>query len=979
MKKLYALLVGINDYLPPVSPLSGCIPDIHRISEYLNEYEKENFELYIEMLSNAEAIRDNVIALFKTHLAKATKDDVVLFYYSGHGAQEKADTDIWHFESDKKLEGLVLYDSVPSDYTKSRLLADKELRYLLHYASSFDENGSTKNEAPHILVITDCCHSGENTRNPGLLNSESPIPRQVTSKSGQAFPMRAWEDFCFSKNISPDDLKTKPIDEVLPSVDHVAMAACQSFEKAWEVGGLGVFTKNLIQILERSNGAVTYQDLRSRIRNYIKGQHPQVPQIYTNGNPANASKSFLGRNAQSQPLYANIVYNSKQGWLMDMGAVHGISRQVAESVNVKGKDGATFIGYLKKVHSTNTELVFKGDSKPAITESYKGAIQHFLSAPVLVYINNPDFNETAEDHLKKLIAKNSKNLHLVEDESKADYTIQILFDYYAITKPNDPNKPLVLPEKTNKIGAQQTYDYLQHISQFDYIKYLENTGSNQLSPQLVQFDIFQTMPNGEDELLNINHIKGQEIINCSYTEEHWLNGKSYPKGDIKIKLTNTSRRPLYVALVYMSNDFQSFTQLVNGVQYLQSNDHVWAINGNAIGLNYEDHIQILNLPSTDIDFKIIISEQQIDISHFELKALPTFGKLVNPDRNLTPKGGLNIGDTTTRSGDAWTTRLVTLKIKNPNHNLVTQSDLNSWLASAGGPFIENIYLMDSQPFGGGESVLKEGIQWKETEKERGLLYNLKLKLANGFSKKIRHKRYKKIRAERPHLPVIVSEGDSWFQYPHPALKEIIDHLMNHFAVRSLGAGGDTLVNYFREGELFKVLEEEQPQFLLLSGGGNDILGEAVKKLIADHISEDEPEGKNAGRFLNEKFDHKIEQICKIYKTIFDRIKKDYPDLQVICHGYDYILPNPEKGWFAKHIKDKIKRPGDQKALADFLIDSFNDEVIKVANIYPNVHFLDNRNVVRPHLWQDEIHPNSTGFLDVALKFHQKINELRAGS
>ena len=116
---------------------------------------------------------------------------------------------------------------------------------------------------------------------------------------------------------------------------------------------------------------------------------------------------------------------------------------------------------------------------------------------------------------------------------------------------------------------------------------------------------------------------------------------------------------------------------------------------------------------------------------------------------------------------------------------------------------------------------------------------------------------------------------------------------------------------------------------------------------------------------------------KFIKPIFERIKIDYPNLQVICHGYDHIIPNPKKGWFAQHVKNKIKRPGDQKALADYLIDSFNDEVKKVTEFYPNVHFLDNRNTVRPHLWKDEIHPNSTGFLDVALKFHKKINELRA--
>ncbi|MHC5939395.1 hypothetical protein [Nostoc sp.] len=47
---------------------------------------------------------------FRKHLRNAKKDDVVLFYYSGHGSQELAPKEFWHIEADRLDETLVCYD-----------------------------------------------------------------------------------------------------------------------------------------------------------------------------------------------------------------------------------------------------------------------------------------------------------------------------------------------------------------------------------------------------------------------------------------------------------------------------------------------------------------------------------------------------------------------------------------------------------------------------------------------------------------------------------------------------------------------------------------------------------------------------------------------------------------------------------------------------------------------------------------------------
>jgi hypothetical protein len=73
--------------------------------------------------------------------------------------------------------------------------------------------------------------------------------------------------------------------------------------------------------------------------------------------------------------------------------------------------------------------------------------------------------------------------------------------------------------------------------------------------------------------------------------------------------------------------------------------------------------------------------------------------------------------------------------------------------------------------------------------ERGLSEFL-MKTANKLSRNKRRRRYKKMLKENPDAIRVVSEGDSWFQHPHPKVKDTIDHLSDRFAIYSVGAAGD---------------------------------------------------------------------------------------------------------------------------------------------------------------------------------------------
>jgi hypothetical protein len=158
----------------------------------------------------------------------------------------------------------------------------------------------------------------------------------------------------------------------------------------------------------------------------------------------------------------------------------------------------------------------------------------------------------------------------------------------------------------------------------------------------------------------------------------------------------------------------------------------------------------------------------------------------------------------------------------------------------------------------------------------------------------------------------------------------------------------------------------------MSGGGNDILGKRVKDFINTPIDpDDEPE-----KILNTEFRETVSRLGGIYQTVFEEVKRDFPGVHILCHGYDYIYPDAKKGWYGRYAGKKITRPAHLKAVADFLIDHFNEKLAEATEGFDHVHYIDLRGMVREkELWYDEIHPTSDGFDRIAEKFKAKILDL----
>lgn len=145
--KQKALLIGINEYPDPSNRLSGCVNDVYRMSEVLQEIgiQPQN----IKVVLDDRASRKNIIKMMDWLLGDAIDGDNCFFFYSGHGAQIPS-VDMEE-ESDHLDECLVCHDF---DWTREHAYTDKE----------FVDAYSQLSFGVNFTVMLDCCHSGGMSR-----------------------------------------------------------------------------------------------------------------------------------------------------------------------------------------------------------------------------------------------------------------------------------------------------------------------------------------------------------------------------------------------------------------------------------------------------------------------------------------------------------------------------------------------------------------------------------------------------------------------------------------------------------------------------------------------------------------------------------------------------------------------------------------------------------------------------------------------
>lgn len=253
--------------------------------------------------------------------------------------------------------------------------------------------------------------------------------------------------------------------------------------------------------------------------------------------------------------------------------------------------------------------------------------------------------------------------------------------------------------------------------------------------------------------------------------------------------------------------------------------------------------------------------------------------------------------------------------------------------------------------------------------------------------------------EHPDWPVVVTQGDSWFSYPHE--KNVIDFLDDPVAACSGPTGKaksalqrdwsllrlertqDEVLGVMAGGErafLNELLHRYEIDAVLFSAGGNDLLGPDLGALLRPYRA-----GVTAAEALAERrLARRLHQIEDCYRELIDMVLDDGADLKVLVNSYDLPVPSNEEArllggrspgpWLRPAFAAKGYPAGSplEREIPKLLLDRFCAMLDRLASEVPTrFHRVETRGAVGNE-WADEIHPNARGAQAVAERFETAL-------
>ncbi|MEK6478080.1 hypothetical protein WJR50_11115 [Catalinimonas sp. 4WD22] len=275
---------------------------------------------------------------------------------------------------------------------------------------------------------------------------------------------------------------------------------------------------------------------------------------------------------------------------------------------------------------------------------------------------------------------------------------------------------------------------------------------------------------------------------------------------------------------------------------------------------------------------------------------------------------------------------------------------------------------------------------------------------NNLSQNRRNKKFIKKLKKNPLAMRVVAEGDSWFE--HPVSDDVIDWIDylggKNMAIYSLARGGDFLTNILEEREYITELSIISPDVFLVSAGGIELVNHRrvtlmvnaeggcvdeafkqqhplIRKVLGDESLNPETKAKieRGLHFFNSEYFGLIAILELKYKYMIKQLRKKFPNLKLICHGYDYPIPSFRRGPWTKpiarlmrivgdngrHFKQpmlikRILKQEDQSDIAFTMLYLFNEmlhELVHDSVFGPEVYMVDCRGYAKPEDWFDELH------------------------
>lgn len=602
---VYALLVGINSY--PQSPLRGCLNDVRHMEEYLQARlggdtgGGDPYQLQLETLLESEATRERIIDRFRAHLGQARQGDTALFFFAGHGSQERPPLQYASLEADGWSETLMAYDSFEGHH-----LADKELAVLI---AEVEKNGA------HILIILDSCHSGSATRGSGdgaAATGDNNLEgvRQIAP----AEIRRSNDSYWFAHEPQlPAVLETDAGWDILPYGPHVLLAACEDSQVAKECDSprgerRGIFSYYLIELLQKLGPEKSYQQLLAHLR-------ASVRQIYANQTPqaeGNLHQRFLGGLLPPRPRRYSLHQRGSDGWWLAAGRAHGMQPNTELRVLDPRDEGQEIarVRVLKTGGSESSIDLLEG----ALPKAWKAAEAEVCWLPmppttVSVEWQGVDSSEI-EDELSE-----SAYLRLTPRPTLNTLRVHLSKTGCRIRRGTSPVDLVQLPPEGSSGPAVRAI--LEKISRWDCLSRLQNPHGPLAGAVDLRFYRWRGPATGASSEPHLDLLDPAGELWLAYGEVP-NDGPREPR--ITAELVNHTDRELYFALIALDEDF-GITAVRHGAGRISPNANAWIRKLDGVQLAVPDRFHETGVTLRRDLLLLLLSESPVDLTPLEQSSI----------------------------------------------------------------------------------------------------------------------------------------------------------------------------------------------------------------------------------------------------------------------------------------------------------------------------------------------------------------------
>ncbi|KAJ7242297.1 hypothetical protein C8J57DRAFT_1726371 [Mycena rebaudengoi] len=386
-KPVFALIIGIDQYSPPMTRLSGAVNDARAFRDFLlTPYEQRGLQVdpsNIIYLEDKSATRTKILSAFRDHFTNNVKipnegNAAMIFFFAGHGFRAESPGN--HLAVDGKVEVIC-----PVDHATT--IAGKYVHGIPDYVLGWLLRDLAKKKGSNITVILDSCHAGGMGRDVGTPRTP---PRSVLL-SEQHIPPTLDSDLWKGK-----------LDESYhiwfpPSSSHVLLAACHQQETAWEIPyGDGMNRKFRALIVDNP----TYEQVIDDLPTW-SGQNPHCGGRRRNQMIFNGEYPATGQHGIELQSVQTSMADGRPAYRVWMGSVEGVVHGTEFSIHARD-DSFLCMLVADSVQINETILVKRDQDDMMIPAGARAKVSNWKNDPMILQVHVPDdFTHKTDLFVKK--------------------------------------------------------------------------------------------------------------------------------------------------------------------------------------------------------------------------------------------------------------------------------------------------------------------------------------------------------------------------------------------------------------------------------------------------------------------------------------------------------------------------------------------------------------------------------------------------